>query len=190
LGARRAHCKYRDFCLSCARTAETIDLPFGLWTRVGRRKHRFNRIRQVAPMCPHGKAHWRHLSNTIEPSVCGGDVVLCQIRAYFDHLSIFWIPFLRLEWVDLRISNLIHRLIMASRPTSQVLVSINLPSKEPKDGFMWIERYVPPFLLQYHINQCVCSDLLHLKIFKFSWEECTANSRTLVVLPPLAVACL
>jgi len=23
--------------------------------------------------------HWRHLANTIEPSVCGGDAVLCQI---------------------------------------------------------------------------------------------------------------
>jgi len=27
---------------------------------------RFNRIRQVAPMCPHGRIHWRHLVNTIE----------------------------------------------------------------------------------------------------------------------------
>jgi len=24
-------------------------------------------------------AHWPHLVNTIEPSICGGDVVLCQI---------------------------------------------------------------------------------------------------------------
>jgi len=24
-------------------------------------------------------AHWRHLANTIKPSVCGGDAVLCQI---------------------------------------------------------------------------------------------------------------
>jgi len=24
--------------------AEPIDLPFGLWTRVGRRKHKFNHI--------------------------------------------------------------------------------------------------------------------------------------------------
>jgi len=36
-------------------------------------------IRQVVPMCPPGMAHWRHLANTIEPYVCGGDVVLCQI---------------------------------------------------------------------------------------------------------------
>jgi len=57
-------------------TAEPVDLPFGLWTRVGRRKHKFNRIRQVAPTCPHGRAHWRHLANTIEPSACGGHVVL------------------------------------------------------------------------------------------------------------------
>jgi len=24
-------------------------------------------------------AHWRHLANTTEPSMCGGDAVLCQI---------------------------------------------------------------------------------------------------------------
>jgi len=35
----------------------------------------FVRWRQL---CPHGKAHWHHLANTTEPSICGGDVVLCQ----------------------------------------------------------------------------------------------------------------
>jgi len=41
--------------------AEPIDLPLGLWTRERRRKHKFNRVRQVAPMCPHGHigATWR-----------------------------------------------------------------------------------------------------------------------------------
>jgi len=61
------------------RTTEPIDLPFGLWTMVGRRKHKFNRILQVAPMCPHMRAHWRHLANTIEPSVCYDNAALCQI---------------------------------------------------------------------------------------------------------------
>jgi len=42
--------------MSSAETAEPIDLPYGLWTPVGRRKHKFNHIRQVAPMCTHGKA--------------------------------------------------------------------------------------------------------------------------------------
>jgi len=51
--------------MSCVKTAELIDLLFGLWTRVGRRKHKFNRIRQVA--------------NTIEPSIFCGDTALCQI---------------------------------------------------------------------------------------------------------------
>jgi len=37
------------FAVSCAETAEPIDLPFELWTRVGRRKHECNRIRQMAP---------------------------------------------------------------------------------------------------------------------------------------------
>jgi len=47
--------------MSCAKTAELIDLPFliGLRTWVGRMKHKFNRIRQAAPMCPQGTAHWR-----------------------------------------------------------------------------------------------------------------------------------
>jgi len=33
---------------------------------VGGRKHKFNRIRQMATMCPTICAHWRHLENTIE----------------------------------------------------------------------------------------------------------------------------
>jgi len=31
--------------MSCAEMAEPINLPFGLWVRVGRRKHKFNGIR-------------------------------------------------------------------------------------------------------------------------------------------------
>ena len=66
-------------CRELCKMAEPIDLPLVLWTSVGRRKHKFNRIRQVAPMCPHGRAHWRHLANTTEPSICGGDAALWQI---------------------------------------------------------------------------------------------------------------
>jgi len=73
--------------MRCATMAEPVDLPFGLWTWVGRRKHKFNRILQVAPVCPHGKAHWRHLANTTEPSVCGVAVVLTS--NYVDHLFTF-----------------------------------------------------------------------------------------------------
>ena len=42
--------------------AEPINLSFGLWTRVGWRKHKFNRIRQVgqcALPCGHIGASWR-----------------------------------------------------------------------------------------------------------------------------------
>jgi len=67
------------FCHELCRRAEPIGLPFGLWTGVGRRKHKFDRIRQEMPMCPHGRAHWRHLANTIEPSICSADAVLRQI---------------------------------------------------------------------------------------------------------------
>jgi len=51
------------------------------------KKAKFSRIRQVAPICPHGRAHWRHLMNTTEVSVCGGDVVF--LSNYFDHLLLF-----------------------------------------------------------------------------------------------------
>jgi len=71
---RGAHCKVLGLsAVSCAKTAEPIDLRFGLWTQVGRRMHKFNRIRQVAPMCPDERTHCRHLANTIEPSIYGGD---------------------------------------------------------------------------------------------------------------------
>jgi len=91
---RLRQCAWRHCAVSCAKTAEPIDLPFGLWTRVGRKKHKFNRIfqvapmanvhkfnriRQVAPMCHHGRALRRHLANTIEPCISCGDVALCQI---------------------------------------------------------------------------------------------------------------
>ena len=37
----------------------------------------------------HGGAHWCHVANTTEPSVCGGDVALCQITltTYYAFLS-------------------------------------------------------------------------------------------------------
>ena len=70
-----------------AKTAEPISLPFKLWTWVGRRKHKFNHIGQVAPMCPHGRIHWHNLPNMSEPSICRSDAALCQ--NYFDHLLNF-----------------------------------------------------------------------------------------------------
>jgi len=79
-GDGTSHCKvYGLSAVSCAEMVEPIDLPFGLWTRLGRRKQKFNHIRQVAPMCPHGMAHWRHLADAIQSSVCGADAVLCKI---------------------------------------------------------------------------------------------------------------
>ena len=59
--------------------AEPINFLFGLWTPVGRRKHKFNGIRKVAPICPHWRAHWHNLANTTEPSVCSSNVALRQI---------------------------------------------------------------------------------------------------------------
>jgi len=39
-------------------------------------------------MCPYGRAHWRHLANTIKPSVCMWP--RCGLMSnYFDHLLLF-----------------------------------------------------------------------------------------------------
>jgi len=54
--------------VSPAKTAEPIEMPFVLWTQVGLRKHVLD-----------GGTHWRHLPNTIKPSMHGGDAALCQI---------------------------------------------------------------------------------------------------------------
>ena len=41
-------------------------------------------------------AHWRHLKNTTEPSVCGGDAALCQITltTCFDIIPLYNCSFL------------------------------------------------------------------------------------------------
>jgi len=43
-------------------------------------------------MYSYGRAHWRHMANTIEPSVCGGDADLCQITLTTFHVmsSAIW----------------------------------------------------------------------------------------------------
>ena len=40
---------------------------------------KFNRIRQVAPMCPHGRTRCRHLSNNVEPSIYGGNATYVKL---------------------------------------------------------------------------------------------------------------
>jgi len=74
----------RHSAVSCAKMAEPIDLPFGLWTRVDRRKQKLNRIRQVAPTCSLMRARWRHMVNTTESSVFRQRYGL--MSNYFDHL--------------------------------------------------------------------------------------------------------
>jgi len=45
--------------------------------------HKFNRIRQVAPMCPYGRTRCRQLSNNNEPSFYGNDAPYVKL---LDHL--------------------------------------------------------------------------------------------------------
>jgi len=64
-----------DTAVSGAKMAGPIAIPFGLWSvESNGLKEAFSRW----------GAHWRHLANTIEPSVLGGDAAL--LSNYFDHL--------------------------------------------------------------------------------------------------------
>jgi len=61
-----------DTAVSCAKMAEPIEIPFGLWTWVGPRKHMLHGV--------HIGAIWR----IREPSICGGDAAF--LSNYLDHL--------------------------------------------------------------------------------------------------------
>jgi len=56
--------------VSPAKTAESIAMPFELWTRVGQRKHAL-----------HGGAHWLNLANTIESALC--QIALTTSTCYY-----------------------------------------------------------------------------------------------------------
>ena len=53
-----------------AKTSEPIEMPFGIWTRMGQRKHVFGGVHSGA-----------NLANTVGPSMCGGDAACCQITS-------------------------------------------------------------------------------------------------------------
>ena len=54
--------------MSCAKTVEPIEMPFGFWTRLGPRKHEIGGVHTSAT-----------IANITEPSMCGGDGARCQI---------------------------------------------------------------------------------------------------------------
>jgi len=54
--------------LSPAKTAEPIEISFGMWTRAW-----------VQESIIRLGAHWHHLANTVEPSMRSGDAAFCQI---------------------------------------------------------------------------------------------------------------
>ena len=60
-------CKvYGLSAVSCAKTAEQMEMLFGLLCPLGPRKHVLD-----------GDAHCCHLENIIEPFVCGSNAALC-----------------------------------------------------------------------------------------------------------------
>jgi len=73
-GDRANRCKVYGRCMvSCAKTAEPIEMPFWVVDSGGPRKHVLV-----------WDAHWRHLAKTTEPSMCCGDSAF--LLNYFDHL--------------------------------------------------------------------------------------------------------
>jgi len=70
--------KHRDLLCELCENGWIDQFVTCIVDRLRRRKHKFNCICQVVPMCPPMWAHWCHLANTIESSICGGDAVFCQ----------------------------------------------------------------------------------------------------------------
>ena len=67
--------------ISPAKTAEPIEMPFGMWIRGrGQMKH-----------VVHVGAYWHQLSNTTELSVCGGDAAFYQITLTTCSLFLFFL---------------------------------------------------------------------------------------------------
>jgi len=62
--------------MSPAKTAEPIEMQFGIWTWVCPRKHVLG-----------GGVNWRNLANTIEPFMCAGEEA-CMLSDYFDRLLV------------------------------------------------------------------------------------------------------
>ena len=65
--------------VNCAKTDEPLEMPFGLWTWVDRRKHKFSRIRHVGPGCPRERqidAIWQIRLNRPSAAV---NAVVCQV---------------------------------------------------------------------------------------------------------------
>jgi len=59
--------------------------------------------------------YWRHMANTIQPSVCGGDAVFCQITLIFDTL-LYYISWERKGYTR-RIRGLLLAFVGLYRPT-------------------------------------------------------------------------
>ena len=92
--------------MSCGETAEPIDLPLGLWTWVDRRKHKFNRIRQVAPLYTISIvfARWRQCAHIGWHIGATWQIRLRRRRGlmsnYFDHLLTMFQSHFRLLYVS------------------------------------------------------------------------------------------
>ena len=91
---RGVHCKVQALsAASCAKTAKPIHFPFRLWTRVGRRMHKFSRICQVAPMC----------------LMEGHVAIICRITLNHPSMASMWL-----------MANYFHHLLCLEMPTYTV----------------------------------------------------------------------
>ena len=77
-----------DTAVSCAKMAEPIDLPFTLWPRMGRRKHKFNRP-SAAAVRPYAKLLWP-LVMVLWPPYGIGQAIIFLPCGFFFLYSIFF----------------------------------------------------------------------------------------------------
>jgi len=81
-------------------------------------------------------AHWRHLKNTTEPSMCGGDAALCQITLTTCSCC---------EYVDMDLHNYVYELDPFTRLFGRnIRTSKILTHHGRTQGVLDIKGFIPP----------------------------------------------
>jgi len=107
-------------------------------------------------MCHHESTHWRHLANTVEPSICCGNAALCQIT-----LATYFIGF----------ENLSFKLLVCFKHCDNIyyMLSVSLCRKHDI-RYHGVFAALLAFIMQWPILMCsliMCSLLLVLAVMTY-----------------------
>jgi len=118
-----------------------------------------------------GDTHWRHLANTVEPSVCGGDAALCRIT-----LTTCFTKAPASFQNDTAISDMGERSPLARGPWDSGPVEMTAKPNRSKSYFTSILNYDDLYSLEWTIMWCILTTTsirnagLEMILTKFAWS--------------------